>query len=86
MRTSIFDAPLPAGGVRLAVRRKGYAARPPSDGMSSLHASKSTLFCWRCDHEGPIDDWSDRERSDRLVHECPACGTAVTVRGSLLEP
>lgn len=49
--------------------------------MSSLPASKSTLFCWRCDHEGAIDDWRVRERSDRLVYECPNCETAVTVRG-----
>lgn len=53
--------------------------------MSSLHASKSMLFCWRCDHESPIgDDWRVRERADRLVYECPNCETAVTARGVAL--
>lgn len=53
--------------------------------MSSLPAPKSTLFCWRCDREGAIDDWRVYERSDRLVYECPDCGIAVSVRGSRAE-
>ncbi|MFC7006838.1 hypothetical protein [Halalkalicoccus salilacus] len=50
--------------------------------MSSLPAPKSMLFCWRCDHESPIEeDWHVHERADHLVYECPRCETAVTVRG-----
>jgi transcription elongation factor Elf1 len=45
--------------------------------------SKTTLFCPYCDHESPLgDEWQVRERSDRVVYECPACGTAVTTRGT----
>jgi arylsulfatase A-like enzyme len=32
-----------------------------------------------------IDDWRVHERSDRLVYECPDCGTAVSVRGPRAE-
>lgn len=53
------------------------------DRRPSLAPSKSMLFCWRCDHESPIENgWHVHERANRLVYECPNCETAVTARGA----
>ncbi|ELY49485.1 hypothetical protein [Natronorubrum sulfidifaciens] len=42
---------------------------------------KSTLFCWGCDHQSPLDgDW-DRRTVDRHVeYVCPVCATTISKR------
>lgn len=42
---------------------------------------KSTLFCWECDHENPIDgDWLQRTRDRHLEYVCPVCETTLAKR------
>jgi|GEM_PF-1416002 len=52
------------------------SAPPPDDGPA-----KATLYCPSCGHENPATgDWLVRERDDRTVYVCPACGETIASR------
>jgi len=42
---------------------------------------KSTLCCWECDHQGPVEsDWTFRTRGPYVQVVCPRCETVVGER------
>ncbi|SIS01704.1 hypothetical protein [Natronorubrum thiooxidans] len=42
---------------------------------------KSTLFCWDCDHESPVEgDWDRRTTEQHLEYVCPVCETTIATR------
>lgn len=42
---------------------------------------KSTLFCWGCDHENPLDgDWDRRPIDRHVEYVCPVCETTIAKR------
>lgn len=42
---------------------------------------KSTLFCWGCDHESPVDgDWVRWTRDRHEEYVCPVCETTIAKR------
>ena len=52
------------------------SAPPPDDAPA-----KTTLYCPACGHESPASgDWLVRERDDRPVYVCPACGETIATR------
>ncbi|WP_436345256.1 hypothetical protein [Natronorubrum sp. FCH18a] len=44
-------------------------------------AGKTTLYCFNCGHESPIEgDWNRRPDGDTVEYSCPVCRTTITTR------
>ncbi|WP_121745000.1 hypothetical protein [Natronorubrum halophilum] len=54
---------------------------PPAHDERSPVRRKSTLFCWGCGHESPVDDdWNRRVQDRHVEYVCPVCETTITKR------
>ncbi|MXV61103.1 hypothetical protein GS429_03315 [Natronorubrum sp. JWXQ-INN-674] len=59
----------------------------PSSDERTPARRKSTLFCFDCDHESPVDgEWEYRTRDRYVEVVCPVCETTITKRPLPDEP